>query len=222
MEHFFMKNYIAFYDLDMTILSASSGKLFIQYLYRKGLISLLDLVNGVYVSLMHRIGIIHSDAIIRKWVARFSGWSERSMEDMSNDWFSTMVKPAIRSEAVDSINWHNKNGAQTVILSAATRFICEPVQHTLQMHDIICTELDIRNGFFTGKITGEYNHGVEKLKRANEFCNANGYDLQSAYYYADSISDLPVLEKVKHPGCVTPDRLLRNVAKKRGWEILDW
>ncbi|MFW5771038.1 MAG: HAD family hydrolase [Spirochaetota bacterium] len=217
-----MNHYVAFYDLDMTILSASSGKLFIRYLYKKGLISSLDLITGIYVSLMHRIGFIHSDAIIRKWVARFSGWSEESMETMSRDWYVHMVKPTIRDDAAKSIQWHNSNGAKTVILSAATRFICEPVQDTLHMDDIICTELDIRKGLFTGEITGEYNHGEEKLKRALDYCNANGYDLRSSYYYADSISDLPVLEKVQHPICVTPDRLLRKTAKQRGWKILDW
>lgn len=222
MEYYRMNHYVAFYDLDMTILSTSSGKLFIKYLFQKGLISSLDLITGMYISLMHRAGFIHSDAIIRKWVARFSGWSEESMEAMSRDWFLHMVKPTIRDDAAESIHWHNSNGAKTIILSAATRFICEPVQHTLHMDDSICTELDIQKGFFTGKITGEYNHGEEKLQRASDYCNEKGYDLRSAYYYADSISDLPVLEKVQHPMCVTPDRLLRKTANKRGWKILDW
>lgn len=217
-----MSNYIAFYDLDRTILSTSSGKLFVQYLYNKKIISSLDLVAGIYVNIIHRLGIIHSDAIIRRWVARFSGWSENKMQAMTDDWFSSMVEPTIRDSASDSIQAHNNKGARTVILSAATRFICEPVQQKLNMDETICTELDIRDGIFTGHIIGDYNHGDEKLRRALDYCSSNGFDLDTAWYYADSISDLPVLEKVQHPMCVTPDRLLRKVAKKRGWQILDW
>ncbi len=217
-----MSRYIAFYDLDRTILSTSSGKLFVQYLYKTGIISGMDLLAGFYISFIHRLGIIHSDAIIRKWVARFSGWSEEEMQNMTDHWFASMVEPTIRDNAAESIREHNNKGAQTVILSAATRFICEPVQHRLNMDHTLCTELEIRNGEFTGHIIGGYNHGEEKLRSAVDYCNKNGYDLGSAWYYADSISDLPVLERVQHPMCVTPDRLLRKIARKRGWQILDW
>ena len=217
-----MPNYIAFYDLDRTILSTSSGKLFVQYLYKKNYISRLDLLAGIYISIIHRLGIIHSDAIIRKWVARFSGWPVKHMQAMTDDWFTSMVEPTIRNNAAESINTHNDNGAHTVILSAATRFICEPVRYKLNMDSILCTELDIKNGEFTGHIIGDYNHGEEKLRRAIEYCNQYGYDLESAWYYADSISDLPVLERVQHPMCVTPDRLLKKAAKKNGWDILNW
>jgi phosphoserine phosphatase len=55
-----------------------------------------------------------------------------------------------------------------------------------------------------------------------EFCEAGKYKSFEAYYYADSVSDLPALEAVGHPVCITPDKKLRFVAHHRGWTIHDW
>jgi hypothetical protein len=42
-------------------------------------------------------------------------------------------------------------------------------------------------------------------------------DLSASYAYADSISDLQLLEMVSNPVAVYPDERLRQVARDRGW-----
>ena len=39
---------------------------------------------------------------------------------------------------------------------------------------------------------------------------------------ARSMTDLPLLERVKTPVVVNPDRRLRRVAGKRGWRVESW
>ena len=46
--------------------------------------------------------------------------------------------------------------------------------------------------------------------------------LDDAIFYSDSISDLPLLERVKQPIVVNPDPRLQRVARRRGWTILAW
>ncbi|HUS84000.1 MAG TPA: haloacid dehalogenase-like hydrolase, partial [Anaerolineales bacterium] len=41
-----------------------------------------------------------------------------------------------------------------------------------------------------------------------------------SYAYADSQSDIPLLEAVGFPVAVVPDAFLESYAKERGWEIL--
>jgi phosphoserine phosphatase len=43
--------------------------------------------------------------------------------------------------------------------------------------------------------------------------------LSASYFYTDSISDLPLLERVGHPVAVNPDPRLARLARKRGWPI---
>jgi phosphoserine phosphatase len=43
--------------------------------------------------------------------------------------------------------------------------------------------------------------------------------MKDSYYHADSINDLPLLEEVGIPVCITPDKKLERIAMKRGWRI---
>jgi phosphoserine phosphatase len=90
------------------------------------------------------------------------------------------------------------------------------------MDDVICTELEFIDGRFTGNLKGSYCHGREKLSRARRYCLDQDVSMKDSYYYADSINDLPVLEEVGIPVCVTPDKKLELIAMKRGWRISRW
>jgi len=50
---------------------------------------------------------------------------------------------------------------------------------------------------------------------------AEGLDLGRSYFYTDSITDLPVLERVGEPRVVNPDPRLRRAAARRGWPVVD-
>jgi putative phosphoserine phosphatase/1-acylglycerol-3-phosphate O-acyltransferase len=46
-------------------------------------------------------------------------------------------------------------------------------------------------------------------------------DLAGSFAYADSISDLPLLELVGHPTAVYPDEQLAVEALERHWSVLN-
>jgi phosphoserine phosphatase len=54
------------------------------------------------------------------------------------------------------------------------------------------------------------------------FARKRNVDLSRSYAYADSISDLPMLEAVGIPVVVNPDGRLEKAAKSRGWQIKRW
>jgi phosphoserine phosphatase len=54
------------------------------------------------------------------------------------------------------------------------------------------------------------------------FARRRKLDLSRSYAYADSISDLPMLEAVGNPVVVNPDGRLQKAAKERGWQIKNW
>ena len=58
--------------------------------------------------------------------------------------------------------------------------------------------------------------------QVNQYCKKNGFKLKDAYYYADSHSDIVVLEAIGNPICVTPDNTLKRQAVKRGWPVYNW
>jgi putative phosphoserine phosphatase/1-acylglycerol-3-phosphate O-acyltransferase len=76
------------------------------------------------------------------------------------------------------------------------------------------------DGVLTGAPEGKYCFGDEKRVRLLSFCDMNLSTPADSWYYADSIADLPVLEIVGHPVCVSPDRKLASIARKRNWRIM--
>ena len=55
-----------------------------------------------------------------------------------------------------------------------------------------------------------------------DFARAHGIDLEESVAYADSASDLPMLEASGHPVAVNPETKLAAIARKRGWHTEDW
>lgn len=217
-----MKSYIAFFDLDNTILSGSSGSYLAVYSYKMGLLGRGELAYGIYSSLLYRAGFMDSGGIVDRWVAKYRGWPEEKIRGLSSSFFKDVLAGMVRRGAREAVEFHRSNGGKTVILSASTTYICEQVQRHLGMDDCICTSLEVQNGVLTGRLAGKYCYGTEKLNRVILYCASKRRSLEDAFYYADSPADLPVLDKVGFPMCVTPRRRLRRVARLRAWPVLNW
>lgn len=217
-----MKPFIAFFDLDNTLLSGSSGSHLIRYSYKNGLLGRSELLYGFYSSLLYRAKCMDAGEIVGRWIMKYRGWPEKKIRDFCARFFEDVLVHHVRPEALETVEFHRSNGAKTIILSASTTYICEPVRKHLAMDDCICTSLEVHNGVLTGRLAGKYCYGAEKLNRVILYCASGPCSLEDAFYYADGAADLPVLEKVGFPMCVTPDRRLKRVALLRKWPVLRW
>jgi phosphoserine phosphatase len=65
-------------------------------------------------------------------------------------------------------------------------------------------------------------YGLGKIEKTSRVAEREGFSIQEATFYSDSITDLPLLEVVKTPIVINPDARLRMIAKKRGWPIQAW
>ena len=216
-----MKSDLAFFDLDHTILSTSSGRVMFKGSYDHGLIGKKEIRRAILVNLLYRLGIITPHEAVSRWMKWYRGMSVERIAPIVSEW-TEELRGLVRSGARQEIMRLRESGARTVILSASPTFICEEMKKELGMDDVLCTELEVIDGRITGNLKGPYCHGPGKLDRARQYCRDRGFSMETAYYYADSIADLPVLEAVGIPVCVTPDRKLEKVTRARGWKIVRW
>jgi phosphoserine phosphatase len=107
-----------------------------------------------------------------------------------------------------------------VLLSGALDFILEPFEDMAD--DVLTARLEEENGVYTGELSGAPVAGDARARMLASFARRRGVDLSRSYAYADSISDLPMLEAVGNPVAVNPDSRLRAAAKERGWQIKNW
>ena len=90
------------------------------------------------------------------------------------------------------------------------------------MHTVICSEPELVNQHYSGRPETGFCFRDEKLNRMNQYLQLNHFTLHDAWYYADSIDDLPVLQSVGHAICVNPDKQLEKIARKQNWVIHTW
>jgi HAD superfamily hydrolase (TIGR01490 family) len=216
------KNYIAFFDLDQTITRSISGRALARGAYRKGLLAHWDLINAVFLSLEFRLKLKDPSKIIDEMVGWVKGIPENSIVDLCSEVLQKVLLPSVYKEAVTEIEFHKAKNAKVVLLSSALTTVCQEMAIHLNIDDIICSELEVKNGYLTGRPIGHICYGEEKSIRLLEYCKRNNSSPSDAWYYGDSISDLQALNAVGNPVCVNPDKKLKKAAIKRGWKVLSW
>jgi phosphoserine phosphatase len=100
-----------------------------------------------------------------------------------------------------------------VLLSASPHELVERIDRDLGVHRSIGSNAEI-----TGGLEGPLCYGPGKLDALQQALG--DVDLDRAFAYADSASDLPLLRACGHPVAVNPDRALRRVAHAAGWPVL--
>lgn len=216
------KSYVAFFDLDNTLITSNSGKLLVREAREKGMMNLQDLIRALWMSFLYKFNLMDTEKIIAGMLQWLNGVSVKKVNVLASEVFLKQMIRTIADEARNEIIWHQERNAATVILSSALYPVCQAVAGHLNFDDIICTQLETVDDICTGKPSGKPCFGKEKATRLREYCEKNNNKVETAWYYGDSFSDFPALQIVGTPVCVNPDRKLLKVAKKNTWKICSW
>jgi phosphoserine phosphatase len=92
----------------------------------------------------------------------------------------------------------------------------------LHIPHVLASDLEVKNGVFTGSPSLPLCYGEGKVTRATALLSQAGIHLQECVFYSDSVTDLPLLEAVGEPVAINPDPALKRVARRRGWRIEHW
>ncbi|MDD5699079.1 MAG: HAD-IB family hydrolase [Victivallaceae bacterium] len=152
----------------------------------------------------------------------FVGRTRAEMEELSQRHFETWVKKTIYAKAEAEVRRVQASGMPTVLLSATNRVIARPVAVHFGFDACLATELEVRDGRYTGRLAGEYALGAGKIGRARDYCESHGLTLTDAAYYGDSVNDFPMLEAVGFPIAANPCPELEAGARKNNWPIISF
>ncbi len=156
----------------------------------------------------------------RAFYKNYRGWKPARARHLGKESFSGFTLERMYPEALEALRKHRKAGHRVVLLSGALDFLLEPFEDMVD--DVLCARLSEENGAYTGELTGAPVAGDARARMLASFARRRGLDLSKSYAYADSISDLPMLEAVGNPVAVNPDRRLAAAATERGWQLRRW
>ena len=116
---------------------------------------------------------------------------------------------------------HRALGHRTVLITGALDFVVEPLRPLFD--EVVCARLGHdADGRLTGRLDQLPPTGEARALVLADYAAREGLDLGEAVAYADSASDLPLLECVGFPVAVNPEARLAAIARRRGWHVEQW
>lgn len=116
---------------------------------------------------------------------------------------------------------HQAAGHRVIMVSGTFSPLLGEVGRQLGVEETVGTPLLLRDGRYTGACEPPPCQGRSKVVRLETYLRGGDDVLWSrSYAYADSHTDIPLLELVGHPVATYPDSGLAAHALEHEWEIM--
>ena len=213
---------LAIFDMDHTVLSIDSDHSWKYFLADEGFAPLAHRDEADrFLDLYHK-GRTPINEFIEFQLSEFAGRSITEIRTIADKHFEQRVRKLIYLQARNVIDKFNHDEIDTILLTGTNRIIANPIAKSLDVSRLIATEPEIEDGYFTGRIDGPFLMKEVKFKSAKDLCSERNIDLDRVTYFADSITDVPLLEKVGYPVVINPRKDMLSIAKANQWQIKYW
>jgi len=129
------------------------------------------------------------------FTALFKGVSMADFNILCKD-FAVVIQKMVKPEALKRIEWHRQNGHEIIIISASVENWIMPWATLNGIDTVLATQIQVIDGFITGKFLSKNCHGAEKVNRLLQHLpDRENYIL---YAYGDSSGDKDLLQFADH------------------------
>ena len=215
---------IAFFDLDKTLLPWNSAPRWVRYELSNGKITWKQAFRGWYWIGRYHFGFAEIETIYREAIRIYAGDPESEIVERTRVFYREQIRGLYRPGARETVLRHKDRGHKVVLLTTSSNYMSEHVVAELGLDAYLCNHYEVDDsGRFTGNAaTDPLCVGDGKRIHAKRYADEHGASLDECAFYTDSMSDFPALEAVGEPVAVNPDPKLKRIARRRGWQIVDW
>ncbi len=157
---------------------------------------------------------------LRSFYERYRGASVEGINRLVDEEVSELVLRRLSPAAVRRIRHHRSAGHRAMLITGALECFVRPLDPLFD--EIVATRLATEDGRYTGHLSIPPLVGEARAAWLRAYARRTGADLSRSYAYADSHSDLPLLQAVGNPVAVNPDVALFRVASRKRWPVEDW
>ena len=220
------KTQIAVFDFDGTSIEGSSPSWLVNRLMFTRKISFWTSLKIGFWGIAYKWHLPQNESWVRGQVFRaFEGQPKEEVDQYLRDFYDEWIERRFRPKADEAMKQRSDEGCSVVVVSASFEPIVLRAMEKHPFHHQISTRMKVaEDGTYTREVDGKCIEGEQKLVALKHWCDGKfGEDnWELAYAYGDHHSDEPLLAAAKHQFAVSPNTGMTNIAKKRGWPILDW
>ena len=216
-----MKQNLALFDLDNTLLAGDSDYNWSLFLIKQGL---LDEKTHHERNEQFYLDYKNGNLDIYKFLAfQLKPLSEHSVADLNAlhaKYMDSVIRPMMTQKAQDLVNQHKAQGDLCLVITATNSFVTKPIAQAYGIAHLIGTDPEMVNGAYTGGVAGVPSFQEGKVTRLKLWLAERGQELadfEQSYFYSDSHNDLPLMKLVTHPVAVDADAKLTDYAQQHGW-----
>lgn len=212
---------LAIFDLDNTLIAGDSDYSWGVFLVEKELVDAetYRMANERFYE-DYKNGTLDIRAYLQFSLAPLTRFSLEQLNGLHAEFMQQHIEPIMQKKAEALLRQHREQGDHLLIITATNGFVTRPIAKRLGVDDILATDPEVVDGRYTGNFTGTPCFQAGKITHLQEWLKHNNHSLSGAYFYSDSINDLPLLELVDNPIAVDADERLSTIAKERGWKAI--
>lgn len=212
---------LALFDLDNTLLGGDSDHAWGDYLCERGILdgATYKARNDVFYQ-DYLAGTLNLTDYLNFSLEILGRTDMAQLDEWHREFMRDRIEALVQPKAQALIAKHRDAGDTLVVITATNRFVTGPVVKRLGVEHLLATECEIVDGRYTGRTTDVPCFREGKVTRLERWLEETGHSLDDAYFYSDSMNDLPLLEAVDNPVAVDPDPKLQLEAARRGWPVI--
>ena len=157
---------------------------------------------------------------LRSFYQRYEDAPVAQLHDDGWELFHTLLLTKTFPDGLARLRRHRALGHRTILITGALDFVVEPLRPLFD--EIVCAQLGQKDGLYTGRLEKLPPIGEARALILADYAESEGLRLDESIAYADSASDLPMLEAVGFPVAVNPEAKLAAIARRRGWHVEHW
>ncbi len=209
----------AIFDFDGTIIAGYSATTFIREQLRRGDLSPRDFAELVSAMASFGMGNMGFSAMMAVTAQFMRGIEEQTYREVGEALYTRQIARLIYPESRALVDAHLAKGHTVAVISSATPYQVEPAAQDLGINEVLCTQLEVEDGKFTGSVQRPTCFGQGKVDAAEGLAQRSGADLDQSFFYSDSTDDLLLLERVGRPRALNPSGKLERTARARNWPV---
>jgi putative phosphoserine phosphatase/1-acylglycerol-3-phosphate O-acyltransferase len=209
----------AIFDFDGTLIAGYSAVAFIREQLRRGDLSARQFVELMQAATNFGLGNLGFSGMMAITAQFMRGVEEETYHELGRQLYTKQIARLIYPESRALVAAHQAKGHTVAIVSSATCYQVTPAAADLGIDHVLCTQLEVDDGRFTGGVTSPTCFGPGKVLAAETLAKQTRADLKQSFFYSDSTDDLLLLERVGHPRALNPSSKLERVALARDWPV---